>query len=215
MRNVNKRKNLKRSQKRSKKGRVLSNNTSMPVALPIPTITRKIQFVAQADLNNNFTVNDLSKGCVGMMTATTTSAYPLADAVRLLEVKVWTLPNTFGSSDPSRIKWIANSNGDIYTPLRLETAVVFGLDKPAIMVARPPKESMAAFWKDGKADNTATLFQLTCPNGSIIEITFQYQTVDNSSAGTAIVVAGAAVGTLYHKFIFAGNAAATGLNTIA
>jgi hypothetical protein len=209
------RKNRGGTQKSSQRSAMERAEMVMPEGTPIPKYTRKLQFTATADLNNSFTVDDLSKGCVGMFCATTTTCYPLAYAVRLLKVKVWTLPNTFGSSDASRLKWGGISDPNIYTPYDLETSVVFGLDRPSVLSAHPPKDSMASFWKDGTVSNTAVIFALVAPSGSLIEVTFEYSTVDNAAAGTSVTVIGGVVGTLYHRNVLSGLATVVGLNTIA
>jgi len=130
-------------------------------------------------------------GAVGTVTNTTVNA--ICDSVRLNWVKVWTPPASQGASATCSLEWTPSS----FAPTTEVSDTTMSVATPAHIVARPPRGSQAAFWNSAGA-SANTLFTITPPAGSVIDVNATYVLADKTSATLAFSVATAALGKLYY-----------------
>lgn len=109
----------------------------------------------------------LSMFCMGV---TDSVAYRTLNAVRLRRIEVWALSG-FGTSSSSdnatgtiSVMWQSN-----YSPEAIisDTGTVF---RPAHLMTRPPKDSLASYWSLGGINESEPLFSLQLPQQTIFDL---------------------------------------------
>jgi len=124
-----------------------------------------------------------------------TSVSSIFYAVKIKSIEIWAPPASQGSSAFTSILWIGGASGtDInVNDMSMSTA------EPAHVLTRPPKGSSASFWTN--ADNLITsLFQITAPSGSVVDIVMDC-IVASDQFQTTTSVTTATVGAIYGLYL--------------
>jgi len=130
-------------------------------------------------------------GCMGTVTNSTVTAFFLS--ARLIKVEAWANTSASNASAGVLLKWGSNNN---YTGTREVSDLTNNPSAPAHIIARPPKESMPAFWFN--AQSSFNIFTIGIAPGGIIDVSLEGVLSDQDLAPLSVAVATAVVGTTYY-----------------
>jgi len=129
--------------------------------------------------------------------ATATSAYSIIGAARIKKIRIWSPIISAFTPQEVQIEW----NGGLYAPSAIHSATSEGLF-PAKLETTPPHLSSPDLWSIVAGGNGGeTLFSVTCPTGSVIQLSLALRLMDDEAPPTSFVVAGATVGKTYYGYL--------------
>ncbi len=161
---------------------------------PVRSQSRSIRLqatAAQADFD--ITVRMLASFL--SMATSSTVAYPLPYSVRVKKVKMWAWSSVLGSSATIALEWNTSSTFTVSNNMSVQNTT-FSTTEPAWLVSTPPKNSLCSWWL-GTAFGTQVAFSISCPQGTVIEIDYDYTLDATEPANSPIAITGGTVGTLF------------------
>jgi len=177
-----------------------------PVHVSVPERAGKLRYTAVAAISGNFSNVDLFN-LPGVAATTAILGTPIAYAVRLKKIEVWSPVQTAGSTVSCEIQDISGSvAGTTFTGRPItKTDSSISFDRPAHVVLRPGRLTpLGAWWNGISMTTTANLFSLRCPLGSVVDIAYEFimnLSDIGSTAATPVVLVGATPGDLYCKVL--------------
>ena len=127
-----------------------------------------------------------------MNSASGTANYRLFSAFRLKSVEIWGA----AASAAVSIEW-RSANGP--TVIASDTTVLSAV--PAHVRTSPPKDSLAGFWSLTGTNESESLFLITSPADSIVDITYEAIVQNGESATLVTTTASGAIGTVYETYL--------------
>jgi len=166
-----------------------------------PIYTRVIRYIAVSAINKQaFKPSDLLKMML-ITVNTSATAYEIMQAIRLRRISIYFVASTgdFGStSSYIDFAWSGGTNAPDNLITDRGTAT-----QPACIKVKPPRGTIADMWFD--ANSTAygnTLFSISCPADTIIDIDFEWiQSNANSATVTLSGAASTTGGALLELFV--------------
>lgn len=133
-------------------------------------------------------------GAMGAIATSTTALRSTCTAVKINRVRLIIPPPSSGSVNSGRLTWFGGDEHETQSSLIGSTN---NPAKCAVIAARPPRESSAAFWTDG---NNITLFNIHAPVGTIVELEIMIRHSRPGQPGFTpdVTVAGLTVGDTYY-----------------
>jgi len=129
--------------------------------------------------------------------ATANTAFSVLGAARIKKVRVWSPIISAFTPQEVQIEW----NGGLYAPSAIHSAISEGLF-PAKLETTPPHLSSPDLWSLSNASNLAEiLFTVTCPMGTVLQISLALRLMDDEAAPTPFVIAGGTVGKTYYGYL--------------
>jgi len=129
--------------------------------------------------------------------ATATTAYSIIGAARIKKIRIWSPIISAFTPQEVQIEW----NGGLYAPSAIHSATSEGLF-PAKLETSPPHLSSPDLWSLSEASNAGeVLFSVTCPAGSVIQLSLAVRLMDDEAAPTILVIAGGTVGKTYYGYL--------------
>lgn len=129
-----------------------------------------------------------------LLGAGATSAFRVIVGFRLKSVAIWAIagnnPTTAATATCS-VEWLSEQGP---TSIRSDTSL--GLAQPAHILASPPPGSLAGFWSVQGSSESTSLFLITCPIGSVVDITYEF-ILQNGETATSVTVPAATPGKLF------------------
>lgn len=129
---------------------------------------------------------------------TANTAYRCFAAVKLKCIEMWAanisaLPNTL-------VCEYFTNNANIGSTSKAFSDTALGVSNIAHVKAKPPRDSFSSEWLPITAANDYIVANLTCPEGTIVDVTVVFQLIDteNSTAVTGALV-GASPGKFYGR----------------
>jgi hypothetical protein len=182
--------------RRPKRNRASNNGLSMRGIRPSqissnPRMRHKFRFGAGSSGAGtyNITNNDILLASGGLCTVTNSTITAIFASFRVIFVEAWAMAGAAPAT--VSINWngtpVFVSNGEVS-----DTSVSPAY--PAHIMARPPRESNAAFWQTA---STGTLFVLVVPNDTVIDVMLDLVMSDNQDVDTVTGVTTASLGTEY------------------
>jgi hypothetical protein len=183
------------SRNRQGSARRSGGNRSIPMISSNVKGQHRFRFIASAAISAvSILTGDVLKTS-GLFAVTTTTLYPVNKTFRLKSVEVWAPTATSTTGAICSIEWPTNQTG----PTSEVSDISINVSEPAHIIAIPPKDSIASFWQQ---DGTTSMFILTCPGGSVVDISIDYvQDDDGVASSFPITVVGATAGTIYYGFL--------------
>jgi hypothetical protein len=127
-----------------------------------------------------------------MNTGGSTTNYRILNAIRLKSISVWSAETTSGSVSTIDVEWLSN-----YGPSTVVSDTSVSLIMPAYITSSPPKDSLAQFWSLSGINESESLYLLSAPVGSVIDITYE-AILFNGETPVAVTTTNAGVlGTVY------------------
>jgi hypothetical protein len=158
----------------------------------------KHQFRYVSSSGNTKAITDtLLMTAAGVSAQTAVIGNSIYQSVRVNRIEIWSPPSSQGSAVTCSV--LFPSTGTVAQSMAREiTDTTVSVAKPAHIVCSPPKESLCAFWQSGSYGQT--LFSLTAPAGSIIDLWLSLVLADGAVATPAqtATLVGATVGNMYY-----------------
>jgi len=131
----------------------------------------------------------------GMIAATVNTLYGIAGSVKVNKITIFPAITLTGTQNtPALINW----SGATYSPnLEKSVSQPFGDTEPYCLVARPPRNSLAANWQ---LSASTSFVNITCPAGSIIDFDLSVVLYDDDVSNVATTVGGTAtISNMYYQ----------------
>jgi len=159
-------------------------------------LTHRFRFVANAALAA-VQIYGGNLGLLACLGTSVTRVYSIFKSLRLKRIEIFAPPGSQGTAATCSIDW-SDSAGYICNREVSDTSV--SVASPAHLITGPPQNAAPGWWQQigtgGTVSNTAKLFSISCPSGSIIDVTVGYVVCDGASTCYSDV-ATAVVGTTY------------------
>lgn len=167
------------------------NSQRPPPFQPNLAVRRKLRFESSAALTSApVIVADLFD--LVAMAATATSAFGVYNSVRLRGIEIW---GPMASDLKPVTVSVEYDGGNVGSPRVLFSDTSMGAMLCAHVKTRPPVRSLSSFWL---TSGGTTLFRLTAPANSVIDVDLDFVLQDGSGAqAVGAAVAGATAGVVY------------------
>lgn len=189
----------KNNNKKSKRNRTPANNRAerslhLPVLNTNVVVKHKYRFIATAVSTNAVITSNNLLSCAGVMgTVIATTVSMIFASGRLRQVEVWGGGAAAGTGSTVSVEWTGagNSPNLEYSDSTISAA------NPAHLRLTPPKNTLASFWQLSTA--SVNMFQITCPAGTVVDVTLDLILSDTGAATTTIAgFAGSVVGQMFY-----------------
>ncbi len=158
-------------------------------------VRKRLRFLATSALTDQSITGQTMAGACGGIAATTTEVVPWASTIRLRRVTIWpAVGSTAGIAD---VTWATDGTLFVKDEFRL-TSIPQGVSIDKAVTSVPPKGTLGQFWQT--ASNTSTIFTISAPSGSIVDIVVDF-TLSNEIAPTSITVVTAVLGQVYYLYL--------------
>lgn len=159
-------------------------------------IKKRLRFQAST-ASTGLNLSAQSFGDLWCVAATATSAYQLAESVRLRRISIWSPPSASLVPVTCSIDWLGSAAGTFGNSKRVSDTSMS--QAPARVTAAPPEGSQVGQWL-AASGNSQTIVTLAYAAGSVIDIKYDLIVRDaatSASVAAALGVAGATVGANY------------------
>jgi hypothetical protein len=180
-----------RSSKRQKSGPTMMQLIHPPQIRSNPQMHHKYRFGSGSSGGGtyNITNNDILLSAGGICTVTNSTITAIFSSFRVRSVEVW------GSAGAAPATVSINWNGSpVFVSNSEASDTSVSPAYPAHILARPPKESNAAFWQTA---SSGTIFQIVVVNDSIIDVALDLVMSDNQDVDTVTGITTGSLGTQY------------------
>lgn len=154
-------------------------------------MSHRFRFTSTSATATAITPTSLLGACGAMGTVVNAFVTTIADAVRVNLIEIWSPPASQGAAATCSVDFLGFGN----SPNVEVSDTTVSVANPAHILTSPPAQSLASFWQVGGA---TTLFTITAPVGSIIDVHLSFILDDGGEVGQAIAVATSVVQTLYY-----------------
>jgi hypothetical protein len=183
-----------------KKGKAKGGGASISLPPPLncsPVHTTTFRYTATADVAGANVTGSTILAAIGAIGIATSTIAPIASSFLVRSVKIWSSPqDAIGTS--TSVTWSATGFSNIQKDQVDDDTIPAAAGTTRQVVARPPRMTLASFWLDNAF--TATLFQVYCPKGSILDFRVSY-TLCNVFTATSLSRTGAVAGTFYYSYL--------------
>jgi len=197
------RKSNKRNKRRvrnsnSRPSRQLATRTNLPSFNNDITVTKTIRYVVTTSGHNQIKFSDILNLIV--VPVSTTTAYCLLKAARLVEIKVWAIDTTssspLGSGNECIVTWLSSLGKE-----KTIRGTQMGI-QPAFVKTKPPSDSLSKFWCNvNTVGLTVVIADIFTPaNGSIVDITYQLQFCNDQPARLITISSGIVGEVSYNNY---------------
>lgn len=171
---------------------------SFPPQINTNTIVRKtVRYVAAStSVAVTLSADRFAISVLGGMASTTTNLYPIAEAVKLNRITIWspavedTTAHTW--SGVASVRWLGLNN---YNPGIMVSDQALSNARPACVSVRPPPGSDASFWMS--IGDSANVVQLAFSQGATVDLDVLIAVAWQGSPSPAYPVTGVTPGVLY------------------
>jgi len=151
-------------------------------------IHKKLRFQASAS-GSALPISVQAIGDLWCVATTATSAFQIADFIRIKKVEMWAPPTSSLAPVTVTIDWSGSNSAGLFGKSNRVSDTSMGSTEPAHILSRPPSGSQISQYLS--AGTAATAFQLTFPSGTLIDFSYDLVARDN---GQSIAVGGPVVG---------------------
>jgi hypothetical protein len=137
------------------------------------------------------TSNGFLGGAGGICTVANTTLVGFFYALRIRRIKVWTITATAGTAATCSVEWQGQAN----TPNMEVSDTSINTAVPAMLNSVPPRNSLAANWATA---NTGQLCILTCPVGTIVDVSLQLVAWDGEANNSINTISAGTLGQVYY-----------------
>jgi len=229
---------MKRVKNRGGNGKIMRKQRNYVIPLSPPELTTSIQFthtyrwtcIGTSGVTNQLITTGMLMDTL-VFSVTTLATFSIIDAFRMKRVDLWApaITNGFNQTTTSLVpappsvislEFNGAGAGNVGTKPNRVLDTSMGAARNACLSLRPPRDSAASMWQvtpESGSQTVGTGIIITCPYGSIIDITMSFKLQNNSSpnAGPTAAAAVLVQGTLYQAPLggTSGNWAALGAPT--
>jgi hypothetical protein len=157
----------------------------------------RFRFNANGSLAN---VGITVAGVFGALGVVATSATAVAGFVSSFKIRKITIyDSSTGTNDPP-VELLWSSSTTVNTEDVAYTTATIPYDRPATIVATPPKGSLSGFWWNTSATALTPLFNLTIGSGCYLDLDVDF-TLANGLLGLTYSVATATLASVYYLYL--------------
>lgn len=178
---------------------------------PLPSPLRGgcvLRYQAQVAVTNDVITNECL-AALQFVATTTTAGTPIMGAVKLRKVEAWAPALVGDSSYPLNTMLTVYSGadgGEEISSKRTRSAIVGNAHGAYVSMDFPEDKYLAGKWMNSEVvlfgSDQRSLFAITAPKGTIIDLHFSYQlAVESDMAGVSVTGTGFTVGRLYHNYL--------------
>lgn len=126
------------------------------------------------------------------MAVSATVGHPVFTSVKINRIQVWSPVQSQGNASTCSVLFpVADqSPPKEYSDSSMSTSF------PAYVDCRPPPRAICGFWNDDSNNNT--LFVITCPTGSIVDVSVSLVMRDGNTDSSQATLVGAVTGVVYY-----------------
>ncbi len=146
------------------KSRKSKRSSLKPPMLAASVRTKHVFRYAASAGTSNITVLQSDVMNALLLASSSTVFYRLIQALRIEKIEMWSWATGVTPVEVS-LTW----KGE-YGPSVVMSDMSAGTANPAHISGRPPKSSSASFWRASGTDESFELFELDCPNGTIVDL---------------------------------------------
>jgi len=164
-----------------------------------PYITRRIRYLTAALVSGVGITNGniLTTWC---MATSATVGYSVIAAARIRKVEMAYVNVSAASPQTLIIEGAPQSgagNPYVGSASDLHTVTALGVTEPAVVSWKPRKDSAAGVWLSNNSASVYTLFNLSAPANTLVELTVDIMMIDDEPALLGPALSGAVLGTVY------------------
>jgi hypothetical protein len=178
---------------KSFRGKQGSGGSLPPVIDTTARVSHVLRFAFNTAVTKTITPQMIAGACGGVCTVVNSTFVFWASAIRVKRVTIW--PSLVGStSNSADVAWSTDGTNFAKDEFKIATLPI-GVtnDKPVSSV--PPTGTTAKFWQ--ASTSTASLFAVTAPAASVIDVSVEY-TLSNALLSGTLGIATGALGTVYY-----------------
>jgi len=120
--------------------------------------------------------------------------------VKLNSLDVWCANTSATASNTVLVEWFTN-NPSLGSSSKIFSDTAVGTTNVAHVHAKPPPGSFSADWLPNVIGTNYSIFNITCPQGSIVDVNMTVELIDDETTNTLIsgTIAAATAGVLYTR----------------
>lgn len=154
-------------------------------------VKHRYRFLATSALSGvGIDAQDILGAIGGVCTVANTTLAFIAKSVRIIAIRVWSPTATSTTGVTCSIEWLSTNSPSIEVS---DTSI--NVSEPAHINTSPPPLALAGFWQQTA---TTDLFILSCPGGSVLDLTLQYVLNDQATASSTRTIATGTLGRQYY-----------------
>jgi hypothetical protein len=139
-------------------------------------------------------------GMLGVFATSATTSVYLCNSFRLKKVEMWSWTGTIGTTVDISLKISDTATaGGLGGPPQVQNDSSASVDKPAYVSLNPVNSSVYKEWQNSAAANSMIAYY--SPQLSIMDFIFEFWIDDLGVTVAGPALAGATLGTIYHKSI--------------
>lgn len=165
-----------------------------PQLMTSPSVGHTYRFTNTSAAVLPISVGNILGACGVIGTVTNSTVATWASCFQLNKVTVWPASSSTAAEVPELL-WAAGESSQI-ADQALINSIPEGITNSSALVFKPPKKSLSEFWITS-ADSAAVMFRISCPIGSVIDVSLKYR-LSNAIANLGVTVATAVLGTVYY-----------------
>lgn len=164
---------------------------------PNPVVNRRVRYGCTTTGTYNITARTAAFTLGGMCTGAST-AYSLATAFRIKRVQIWGVAAQSGTTSIVSVTWFGDQSLNFMSNREVSDSSTSTAYVPYITCRPPPRSSAAEFHASNAGSFTSdTLFSITCNQGGIIDIDYEYVIADGNASPTAsLSISGGVAGAI-------------------
>ncbi len=154
-------------------------------------VNHRYRFLASSALNAvGIDPSQILGAIGGVCTVANTTLALLAKCVRLKSIEIWSPTATSTTGVTCSVEWLSTNSPSIEVS---DTSI--NVSEPAHIKTVPPAMALAGFWQ---GFSSTDIFIITCPGGSVVDISVQYVLNDQSTASSTATIATGTLGRQYY-----------------
>lgn len=154
-------------------------------------LSHRYRFTSTSGTATGITPTSLLCAAGTVCTQTNAFALAIAGSVKVNQISIWSPPASQGAAVTCSCDFAGFGN----SPSREYSDTSVSVSTPARIMCTPPPQSLAAFWQ---VAGTTTLFTITAPTGSIIDVVMSLIVQDNDVAQAVSAIATGVLATTYY-----------------
>ncbi len=156
-----------------------------------------LRFAATTNVSAQaITTAQLAMACGGIATATTT-IFPWASCLRIRQIRMYPSAATVGTiSSSARLTW-SSAFSQFQREDTKDSSLPSGITVPKTLMYRPPRNTLVGDWINSTANGSATLFNVTCLEGTIIDVHVLCMMSNSFASFASVSTTGKTVGDSY------------------
>jgi len=177
------------------RGARMKGFSAPPLLQTTPSFTQTLRYYATLASVATVTAVDLAQAC-GIVAATSVLGYPIASAVRLKRIRIWPGETALAAAvNQCAVSW--SSGVSNFAPdEEVDGSTPDGMSVPRALTFTPPKYALAADWL-ASGLSTGTVFLISSPIGSIVDVDVEIRLSNNIAPYTSLVLVSATAGLTY------------------